>query len=1023
MDRENPDLKRKGLANVNGEHGIHSQFLNSASPETLGKQSDNYYSQLGSKIDNNSAPSIAAQAKRRRDNDFLLLRDYFENNFGLDDLDRTGIFYLYPWSDGRVRSSSPDTRKKKADADTRRPADPDGKRLAVDEDGRRVVVDKDGRIATDAEGRRIVIDDRYRIADGPDGNKVIMGPDGRIMTEADGFRLADGPDGNRIILGPDNTVYGYRVADAGDGSRVIVDPQNRVLNDADGKPIKVNDGPELRITTAEDGTRVAASADGKERIALQSAAPSPALTPEPARAAVDADPTVRPADIAAETPDTQRTAVVEADPALRTAPGDDIETVRTQAVEVAADSPDAQRPVTPDTSADVRVQAPEVPDSILASAFRQADAPDTRPFASFLTQGGQSLESFQETIRNAATSVNTPRAADIGAATGHLDMGTVRRGRFLRMALPTGVDVVVMAGVAGAVAGVNGAHAGIIDRVTGGSNLSAVASAVYAGRDAGLQTLPVYGSYRAFEDGRTAEGWVRVFEDVMDLSPYAFAAAGAVGGAIGTSWTGPGSLGGAAIGGVGGFVVGTVAMLTASEVTRGVMRGIGYDDVDRGMIGSFLAPEYAEEMEGFVRSALNRGNPNGTESWGANESMSEVLERINDNAGSALERAQNLREFMIITNEGINAAQVRNIGTIAERISRDTGITGANNTELVNNIVTAMRIPETRAQLIAFYRQQAEQNPQDQELAGIVSTLTAFEESERQRMNALVGLTGADIMIAREVNEQTAAILRNNGALTLFTGRNAARANPFVAAELASINFAERMRAVQERLSAAGDRSTGDVVQGVFRNGRDAYQEMGTTQALADAYILMMDVEDTLQAKQLEFVNTHWAQLSQLITAGASNRAEWYQFFSSDTTLGDDLQTRLNAARANDPAATELRALMQETNNLQNVTPEQATRLLQNQIFSEAFAEVLADAENDNGLMLAFHDNGFTLRANALQTAREQRTRLEETAARHGYSLSTVTAEELAAGQSLTPDRARALVTETEPERPAMQPH
>jgi len=918
-----------------------------------------------------TANALAIQAKRKKKDGTFLLGEYFQNQYGLDDI---GEGNLYPWS-GRLRRSHGDVDKKRKpnDADARRANDADGRRVAVDEDGKRVVIDKEGRIATDAEGRRIVIDERYRITDGPNGTKVITGPDGRVMTEADGFRLVDGPNGSKVIAGPDNSVYGYRMQDV-NGMRVVVGPDGRVLNGADGKALTVAGGDDLRIQRQNDGTRVAVDARGK----------------------------------------TQLTMSVAAEPVTRVTPGADIETVRATVPDPVPDS--TPRTVTGTEADPARIVA-QPP---LASDFRTSSGVDTARFNTFIAQQGMSLEDFQQRITASLDGPAVPRGAQVDIPADGLDVGRVRTGRFVRMLTPNGFDVLLAGSVGTYVTAREGLTAGAFNYFTGGTVLSATAATITAGGTQGAlaagETLPIAGTTIAYAQGRTAEGTVRAIEDVVEFaSPFAFAAIGAGGGAaVGSAGAGIGAIPGAVVGFLGGLVVGVGVSLTASEATRAIARGLGYDDVDRGMIGSWFAPEYAEQMEGWIKSM------SGGTGWREGESLSQVMERINANATTTHERTANFRELLDRINVGIADRQRQQIESVAPRITRDTGI---------DNLGAALRLPEVRAQITAFYRQQATENPNDQEIAGILTTLADYERTEAERIKVVAARTGADMMDAREINEALTQNLDSglsNAINATIAGEQMAMMysgtvieDPIMRGirdDLAAINFEGRIAAIRTQITASNGMSANDVITRSFANGTDAYTEMGTSGAMIESYSVLADAEKVLSDTQAQFVTQNWDALRTMMTANEDIETRWYELFSSNTTLGAELQRSITGARSSDTSAQELRTLMEESNNLANLTPEMAQRLLNNDTFRRHFMRAI---EDNPQLSQAFRDSGFETRGQLLRDVRGQMASLRGTAQTYGFSLESGTD----AGMTLKPRHARELVTETEPQAPKPQPH
>lgn len=865
----------------------------------------------------NTNPALEARARKKRKDATMLLKQYMEEDYGLDDIDGG----LYPWSRMRRGRGDADRKKKPGDVDGKRATDADAKRVAIDEDGRRVVIDKDGRIATDADGRAIVI-------------------------------------------GEDT---GYRITDAGNGTRVIVGPDGRVLNSADGKPITVNDSAELRIQSQDDGTRVAVSADGQTRITMSFE-----------------------------------------EPEIRLAPGQTVETLRVAEPAVGTTAPARDPALNPDP---IHVVTPQPPAA-------EVD-PGRARFSAFIAQGGQSLEEFQQRIAATIDGPEVPRGAQVDIPAEGIDVGRVRAGRFLRMVTPNGFDLLVAGGVGGTVAVVSGAQAGIIDRATGGDNLSAVASAAYAGRaqgaKAGAETMFGIGTGIAFADGRNAEGTVRAIEDVVEIaSPFAFAAIGAAGGAgVGSAGAGVGAIPGAIVGGLGGLLVGIGVSLTASEATRAIARGLGYDDVDRGMIGAWFAPEYAEEMEGWIRTMT------GGTGWREGESLSQVMERINRDARTPHERTENFRQLLDRINAGIVDRQNGQVEAVADRIRRDTGI---------EDVAAALRLPETRAQITSFYQQEAQQNPGDQEVATILRTMSDYETTEAERIKVVAARVGADMMDAREINEALKDNLSSGmiGRLeTLAANQAMASSMVFgmpqdpsmqaVTNDLASINFQQRLEAIRTRLGQSETLTARDVITRSFANGSDAYAEMGTTQMLAESVNLLADAEAALLNSQTALITENWQQLRQHMNANATIDGGW---FRDDTTLGAELAKRIGEARPNDPEAQELRGLLSESNNLQNLTPELAARLMSNRMFMRVFDNV-EGFEDDRTLRRTLDRGGLRFRSEAIRDIRGQRTQIEGTAGTYGFQLD-LSAE---VGRQPAPRDMRGLVPGQAPEapRPVMQ--
>lgn len=661
------------------------------------------------------------------------------------------------------------------------------------------------------------------------------------------------------------------------------------------------------------------------------------------------------------------TASPQADVTLQTTPGDMIDTTGSQTATA---------------------------DENLARDFRQADQPDTGKFDAFLTEAGDDVEAFRKSIEATIDGPAIAPGTDVDPSARRSNAATVRKGRFFRMLMPNGVDLAVMGGVAGGVAIYEGAEYALLEKATGGSNLSAAASAAWAGKGAGAETLPVVGTAMAINQGRQAEGTVRAIEDVVEFaSPFAFAAIGAGAGATGgAAFFGVGAIPGA----VGGFLVGlgtgVVVSLGASEITRTVARGLGYDDVDRGMISAFFAPDHAEEMEGWIRRVAKDG-----QGWKEGESLSDVMDRINEGAESELEKTQNFKAFLTHINEGIYAKQQEQIDAVAERISRDTGIE-------IDNIDEALRLPEARTRITAFYQSQAEENPQDQDIQNILNTLQDFETTEQERINAVIGIVAADIMTAREISQDIDDIVKDIRTRSSI-----------VQQELDSINYTERLQAIKDQIEASEDMKVDNIINSSFANGTTAFEEMHTVEALAQSYNLLLDAEETLMAKQQSIVDENWDRIQQHMRWDAVDKADW--FMQSDKTLGQRLEAALDDAKEDDFAAESLRKLLQDTNNLQNVTKEQATQLMNNSIFMKAFSEIIDDA-NDNQLIAALKGNVFADRVETINDIRAQGRELETRSADYGINIGF----DIEPEQTHTPRGGRALTTEAEPE-PRPQPH
>ncbi len=723
---------------------------------------------------------------------------------------------------------------------------------------------------------------------------------------------------------------GRRVAVGEDGRRVVVDKDGRVATDAEGRRITLDAEGTHRLVDSGDGTRVIVDANDR----IMTDANGRPLTVEPGadlRITTDSNG----ARVAADQNGAQR--IIMADAAIDTARP----TAATSGINAAADA---------------------------ATDFRHVDGGNTARFQSFLAQSGESLSDFQTRVQNTLSSHGSARHSAANAyVPDRLNTGSVRAGRFIRLATPNGLDLAVM-----------GTVAGTVGVMAGTPNVSADGFGWDFNKKAAAETLPVSGTVIARNDGRTAESVVRGIEDVVEFaSPFVFAAIGAkVGAGGGAAAGGIGAVPGALLGGAGGFAVGVLFTMGASEITRTIARGIGFDDVDRGLIGSFLTPRHTEQMENWVREHSVDGA-----GFGSGESLSDVIARVTDGAENDQERVVLFREFIDTIHAGIVESQRENLSVVAERISSDTGID-------VDSLEDTLRMPEARDQIIAFYEQEAAQNPQDQDLQTVIETLRHFDAGENERVRLISARVGADIMEAREFNEEIAYAMdgANDGSLSRYVSRNAARrrSDDFraIQRDLGEIDYEARLNEIRQIRRDADGRAVGDVVHSVFANESDAFVELGTADMIAKSYALVYDVEEVMLDKQREFIAENWEDLSVHFHNDAEIKPRLYQVFSRGTTLGASIARDLSRTDPHDSDAQELRRLLEETNGLQNVTQEQALQLVNNKIFFKSFQKAV---DNDGIIGDRMKDNGFYRRVDIVQDVRHQMRVLSGTAAAQSF--------------------------------------
>ncbi len=677
------------------------------------------------------------------------------------------------------------------------------------------------------------------------------------------------------------------------------------------------------------------------------------------------------------------------DAKLRTVPGADLETVKAQ----------------------------NTPDK-LKSNFGDVNGADikTNKMNSFLAESGDSLDAFKTRIKASIDGPpNVPRGADIDIPTRGINTGQIRKSRAIRMLIPGYFDVALMTVIAGGVTLYAGQEAAAMEKITGGSDMDALGAAITAGGKNGAETLPVAGTTIAFNDGRNAEGTVRAIEDVVEFaSPFAFAAMGAGGGAV--AGGGVLSIPGAILGGLGGLAVGVAVSLGVSEATRSIARGLGYDDVDRGMIGSMFAPEYADAMEGWVKEVAADGK-----GFRDGESLSDVMERINEDADTDHEKIENFRDLLGVMRTGILHKQKKQVEAVSDRIIRDNvGIEGDS-----KDVLAALRLPEAREKITGFYKRQAQKNPDDPEISEILDVLEDFGKSETERVKLAYAHAGADIMDAREMSEKLEQELsfRSSGGLGFYAIEESTFSPSYRGEEVSirndleseSVNYSGRLKDIREHIEAADDVNVKETIGNSFKHGTTIYEEMGTVALLAESYNLVLDVEEALAKGQLEIVNKNWGQIQKHMQWDSADTADWNEIFTSDTTLGAQLKSAMKSAKANDPAAQELKELLEKTGNLKNTTPELARQLLNNEMFRKQFDEIVDDADDD-ALKDTLDESGFDRRTDLINDARKQINALEARAEIYGFKIGLDTQAE----QKLTPRAARDLTTETEPE-PAPQ--
>ena len=619
---------------------------------------------------------------------------------------------------------------------------------------------------------------------------------------------------------------------------------------------------------------------------------------------------------------------------------------------------------------DVDTAAPR-PATLVDEFQARAISPE---FSAYAASNNIDLDTFGDMPR-------TPSGDFAGAADAsrlaNVDMpdsvGGIRGARAMRMLIPGAADAVLMAGVAGAV--------GIF---TGGVAFGQEADVSYNGvgydfnGKAAGETLPGLGTYIAFNDGRNAEGTVRGIEDFLEIaSPFAFAAAGATIGAVGTSWTGPGSAVGAFVGGVGGFLAGGVAMLLASEATRSIARGIGFEDVDRGLIGSLFAPEYAEQMEGWVRNVRD------------DQTLFDVLDEQLDAADTDAERTAIFRDFMRDVENGVADNQLRILAEITESVVATTGYTTEETEQIIMN-------PESRAHLIAFYEQSLAEAPDAADIAATLASLQQYDELDGRRIEIQAAAMAGEIMNARELNESLEGSMRG---LNLYRANDYANngfdSDPMgtmIEQELAGIDFNARLDHINGLLVSQNEEEAGDVLISAFETGTDIYTTMGSTEAIYEIHSLVEDATEQLMQSQSAYVAANWDALQVYMEPNAVIDNWWWQ---SDTTLLAAVEERLADADASDPEAIELQELLSATNNLQNITQEQAVILMNNNLFASDFRTAMS---NDDEMTMSYFESGFDRRAMAIDHIQGRGERAMETVREHGFEVEALDPQTLEQG-------------------------
>jgi hypothetical protein len=792
-------------------------------------------------------------------------------------------------------------------------------------------------------------------------------------TDAERARAADGEDGNRAPTADAEDPNRAPTADAEDGPRITdVDAP-----DSTAPRAVTPDTPEIdaQRTAVADVTTRSPSLDidtaGSPRLSSSAAALTSAPVDADAyrqfaetRVMSDAELRTRAADVVApRAPD-----IMADSPVSGTAP--DIDETRI----VTPDAADAPRVVadapTMAVAPDVDTAAPR-PATLVDEFQARAISPE---FSAYAASNNIDLDTFGDMPR-------TPSGDFAGAADAsrlaNVDMpdsvGGIRGARAMRMLIPGAADAVLMAGVAGAV--------GIF---TGGVAFGQEADVSYNGvgydfnGKAAGETLPGLGTYIAFNDGRNAEGTVRGIEDFLEIaSPFAFAAAGATIGAVGTSWTGPGSAVGAFVGGVGGFLAGGVAMLLASEATRSIARGIGFEDVDRGLIGSLFAPEYAEQMEGWVRNVRD------------DQTLFDVLDEQLDAADTDAERTAIFRDFMRDVENGVADNQLRILAEITESVVATTGYTTEETEQIIMN-------PESRAHLIAFYEQSLAEAPDAADIAATLASLQQYDELDGRRIEIQAAAMAGEIMNARELNESLEGSMRG---LNLYRANDYANngfdSDPMgtmIEQELAGIDFNARLDHINGLLVSQNEEEAGDVLISAFETGTDIYTTMGSTEAIYEIHSLVEDATEQLMQSQSAYVAANWDALQVYMEPNAVIDNWWWQ---SDTTLLAAVEERLADADASDPEAIELQELLSATNNLQNITQEQAVILMNNNLFASDFRTAMS---NDDEMTMSYFESGFDRRAMAIDHIQGRGERAMETVREHGFEVEALDPQTLEQG-------------------------
>ncbi|MCB9996469.1 MAG: hypothetical protein H6869_08555 [Rhodospirillales bacterium] len=630
--------------------------------------------------------------------------------------------------------------------------------------------------------------------------------------------------------------------------------------------------------------------------------------------------------------------------------------------------------------------APAVSDP--APAPTRIDQLQTNKWGDFLESRGSSVDAFNQATTPAAAhvpdmdNVNMPDMSRVNLPTA----AAGRAGRFFRMATPNGLDIVIAGGIGAAV----GVYTG---KATLGNDADVKFGAVgydineKAGALAAGESLILVDTAIAASQGRTNEAVIRGAVNVVEIaSPFAVAAAGAGIGAAAFSWTGPGAAVAAAVGGAIGGVVGWVTSgaitIAFDEGIRATAHGLGFEDVDRGMIGSFFAPEYAEEMEAWIRQ-VGKG-----QDFEDGKSVNDIMNSVVEDADTPQEKTKRFREFLDIADKGYEAKQKELRNKLAETLAKDG----------IQNVENALKNPEARAQIIAFYQQQLADDPGNEAAQNTLNDLTSFEEVSMKRLEIVAAKTNADIMDSMQLQQDTSELMEEFGDEfdSFFSYRGMS--------EFDDINLQNRIEALQERIEGLQETNadTGAIMRKVFE-GTDPHAAMGTTQIIADSMNIICDLEDAILAKQQSFIDNNWGKMQPYMSGSVMNRY-------IEEVLGD-------ADNETDKAfADELKELMEETDNMQNVNKAQALRLMNNRLFREALDDAMDDRRgsgrrrNRDTLGRALNDADFDQRAEALEQVRAHKQRMEQLLKVNGFDMK------LDPNPQLSPEQAARINPELAPQ-------